>query len=61
MEANSKKDKICFQFACDRYPKCKRAHGNCCAVDWDDYEDVPQVEKDECREENGYPFYVSKA
>lgn len=60
MKDNVKKEKVCFQFACDKYPQCKRARGNCCAVDWDDYDDDMQVGKEECTEENGYPLFISK-
>jgi hypothetical protein len=59
-----KPDRLCYQWECARYPKCARAGGTGCSLDWieeDDMEDKKKtVLKGECREESGYPLFIKR-
>jgi hypothetical protein len=47
-----------------KYPKCARAAGSGCSLDWVDEEDMKNQRKTvlpcECGEENGYPLFEKK-
>ena len=51
-------EKECFNYACDRYPRCALAKGFGCCIERN--EEKPMVGEDECGEANGYPLFVSR-
>lgn len=52
-------EKICFQYACPRYPGCSRARGKGCCIDYPENEEE-LVRREECRAEDGYPLYMGE-
>ena len=39
-------EKVCFQYACPRYPQCGRARGKGCCIDYPEREE--ELVHDEC-------------
>lgn len=54
---NEKDEIVCYDFVCRRYPRCARARGKGCSIEWDDTPQT-QVQPGECTEENQYPMFV---
>lgn len=51
--------KVCFQYVCPRYPRCKRAGGKGCCIEYPEQEE-DLVRKEECRAENGFPLFIGE-
>jgi len=56
-------DRVCYQWECMKYPQCLRARGKGCSLEWVDDKDFTDrsrtVQKDECGDGKGYPFFLS--
>lgn len=53
----TKQEAVCYEFVCSQYPKCRRARGKGCSVEWDDTPEN-QILPGQCTRENGYPFFL---
>lgn len=51
--------KVCFQYACAKYPQCGRARGKGCCIDYPEREEE-LVQRQECRAEDGYPLFIEE-
>ena len=57
--AQKSPDQACYQFICTRYPKCARARGRGCCIEYP--KDVAQmVQEGDCRAEDGFPLFVEE-
>lgn len=52
-------NKVCFQFVCPRYPRCARARGKGCCVEYPEKE-TEMAQKGECSAEDGFPLFVGE-
>ena len=48
-------EKVCFQYACPRYPQCGCARGKGCCIDYPEREE--ELVHDECGPENGFVLF----
>ena len=46
-------DKVCYQFICPRYPKCARARGRGCCIEYPE-DEAQMVQEGDCRAEDGF-------
>ena len=52
-------DKVCYQFICPRYPKCARARGRGCCIEYPE-DKAQMVQEGDCRAEDGFPLFVEE-
>ena len=52
-------DKVCYQFICPRYPKCARARGRGCCIEYPE-DEAQMVQEGDCRAEDGFPLFVEE-
>ena len=52
-------DKVCYQFICPRYPKCARARGRGCCIEYPE-DEAQMVQEGDCRAEDGFPLFAGE-
>ena len=52
-------DKDCYQLICPRYPKCARARGRGCCIEYPE-DEAQMVQEGDCRAEDGFPLFVEE-
>lgn len=57
--AGDNSDRVCFQYACPRYPECARARGKGCCIDYPEDESL-LVRREECGAEKEFPLFVAE-
>lgn len=50
-------ERVCYLYACPKYPKCKRARGKGCCIECEE-EPQDMIQEGECTRENGFPFFI---